>query len=161
MAEWSMDDVAAAGAELEARVAGDRMVCLGSDADLMLGPDLSAGRVRHRSTDLSGSKASRAEIARRERARARRELFHQNRGAQLPRSRWPGRPRSVVGCVWLVVWLAAVVVELSAAWVVRVSEPRVSAARGKWESQLPGWVWLVVAVVVVSLVVEACSVVVG
>lgn len=143
-----MDDVAKASAELENRD-GDEWVTLGSDADLMLGADLTRDRARHRAVDLSGSKASRAEIARRERERARRELFHQNRGAQLPASRWPGWPRSLVGCVWLVVWLVAVVVELGAAWLVRVSEPRVGRRR---RSRVPGWVWVLGGVVVLVLV---------
>ena len=155
---WSMDDIAAASAELEARIEAarnpDRVVSLGNDADLLFGSDLTRERARHRPVDLRGSRESRARVREQERAKARRELYRQNQGEDLPASRWPGWPRSLVGVVWLVVWAVAVVVELSAAALVRVAEPRVTRPRkgagrkgGPGRVRVAGVVWMLLGLV--------------
>lgn len=160
---WSMDDVAAAGNELEARAAAgpgpgdlarfdsDRAIWLGSDADLMLGPDLTRERARHRPAPTRGSKAERAKIKAEERARARRELFHQNAGVELPRAWWPGRPRLWWGWAALVVWALSSVVMWVGVGLVNVSERAISEsrrsangrARRARRGEVAGVVWLV------------------
>ena len=161
MVSWSMDDVAAAGAELDAREEAkrdpDRVISLGSDADLLLGPALTRERARHRPAPTSGSKAARAQVRADERARARKELFRQNAGEGLPRAWWPGRPGSWWGWGCVALWLVASAVMWAGVGLVNLAEWGISASRGR-EPKRAGhgrvWVsaWLVAGAVLVALV---------
>lgn len=147
--EWSMDDVAEAQARLEerARPGGAGRVVLGSDADLMLGPDLDGPGPRLPEV-TTAKQWDRVDEGRRRRAEA--EWKRQAKAEPAGRGRsWP-RPRSASGAGWLVVLLAARFVEWLAFVVGGLAVRRLARpARSEGRAGRVGW--LVVGLVLVAV----------